>query len=107
MATTKQTVLITGCSPGGIGHSLAKEFHSKGKTSYHMSSSNGFVAVLIASIGLRVFATARKTASIDDLEALGIETFSLEVTVPESIETLKNDINRLTGGKLDILVNNA
>lgn len=81
-----RTVLITGCTPGGIGHCLAKEFKSK---------------------GLRVFATARKADSISDLKDQGIETLSLEVTNIDSIRELKNQISSLTGGTLDILVNNA
>ena len=31
MADTRQSVLITGCAPGGIGHSLACNFHEKGR----------------------------------------------------------------------------
>lgn len=82
----QKSVLITGCTPGGIGHSLAQEFHSK---------------------GLRVFATARKTETISDLAAKGIETLALEVTSPESIQKLKDEVATRTGGKLDFLVNNA
>jgi len=81
-----KSVLITGCSKGGIGHALAREFQSR---------------------GLRVFATARKAESISDLAAHGIETLSLEVTSPESIQTLKAEIASRTGGTLDYLVNNA
>ena len=80
-----QSVLITGCS-SGIGHALAREFKSR---------------------GFRVFATARKTESIADLAALGIETLSLEATSSESIAALKAEIASRTGGKLDYLVNNA
>lgn len=85
MTDTRKTVLITGCS-SGIGHSLAKEFHSK---------------------GLRVFASARRTETIADLADLGIETVSLEVDKPERVRELRREIEELTGGKLDILVNNA
>ena len=81
-----KSVLITGCTPGGIGHALAREFKSK---------------------GLRVFATARKTDSIADLAHQGIETFSLEVTSDDSIAALKAEIASRTNGSLDILVNNA
>jgi len=81
-----KSVLITGCSPGGIGHALAREF--KGK-------------------GLRVFATARKAEAIADLAAQGIETFSLEVNDRESIQALKDEITSRTGGTLDYLINNA
>jgi len=80
-----QSVLITGCS-SGIGHALAREFKSR---------------------GFRVFATARKTESITDLAALGIETLPLEATSTESIAALKAEIASRTSGKLDYLVNNA
>ncbi|OCL14686.1 NAD(P)-binding protein [Glonium stellatum] len=82
----RKTVLITGCSPGGIGHALAREFSSK---------------------GLRVLATARKAETISDLIPQGIETLSLEVDKPESVRTVKKQVEELTGGQLDILVNNA
>ncbi|KAK3719549.1 NADPH-dependent 1-acyl dihydroxyacetone phosphate reductase [Vermiconidia calcicola] len=81
-----KSVLVTGCSPGGIGHALAREFKSQ---------------------GLRVFATARKAASISDLAEFGIETCSLEVTDADSIAALKSEIASRTGGTLNILVNNA
>ena len=81
-----KSVLITGCTPGGIGHALAREFKSK---------------------GLRVFATARKRDTISDLDAEGIETLSLELTSEKSITALKAEIESRTAGKLDILVNNA
>lgn len=81
-----KSVLITGCTPGGIGHALAREFKSQ---------------------GLRVFATARKASSISDLSDQGIQTFSLELTNESSIQTLQNEISSLTNGKLDYLVNNA
>ncbi len=82
----KKTVLITGCSPGGIGHALALQFHSK---------------------GLHVFATARKVTAIADLRTLGIDTLDLEVTSPESIAQVKRHISERTNGSLDYLVNNA
>ncbi|KAK0514798.1 hypothetical protein JMJ35_002177 [Cladonia borealis] len=82
----KKTVLITGCSPGGIGHKLAKAFHSR---------------------GLHVFATARNEKALADLTAVGIEALSLEVTSPEAILEVKRHVSERTGGSLDYLVNNA
>ena len=38
---------------------------------------------------------------------MGISTLSLEVTNPESIAAAKKEVDALTGGYLDILVNNA
>jgi len=57
--------------------------------------------------GLHVIATARNKDTISDLEATGISTISLEVTSSESISSAKDVVEKLTGGKLDILVNNA
>ncbi|KAJ7154560.1 NAD-P-binding protein [Mycena filopes] len=84
--TQKGTVLITGCSSGGIGSALAKEFHSR---------------------GFRVFATSRRLESIKDLSVLGIETLPLDVTDVGAIRKTRDEIAGRTGGKLDILVNNA
>lgn len=75
------------CSPGGIGNALAREFHRN---------------------GLRVFATARSSKHIEDLEALGIETLSLVVDDEESIKECYAEVERRIGDKgLDYLVNNA
>ena len=74
------------CSPGGAGHALALEF---------------------AARDMRVFATARSTKSLSELEAKGIEVLPLEVTSAESIAALKAEIAKRTGGKLDMLFNNA
>ncbi|KAF1932588.1 NAD(P)-binding protein [Didymella exigua CBS 183.55] len=86
MASSKQSVLITGCSKGSAGHALALEF---------------------ASRGMRVFATARSLGSLAGLEDKGIETLMLDVTSADSIAALKVDVAARTGGKLDMLFNNA
>ncbi|KAM3415571.1 NADPH-dependent 1-acyldihydroxyacetone phosphate reductase [Cercospora zeina] len=80
-----KSVLVTGCSKGGIGHALAREFKKH---------------------GLRVFATARKAETISDLADQGIETLSLEATDQDSIRALKREVESRTGGRLDFLVNN-
>lgn len=56
---------------------------------------------------MRVFATARSTKSLSQLEAKGIETLALDVTSADSIAALKAEITKRTGGKLDMLFNNA
>jgi 1-acylglycerone phosphate reductase len=65
------------------------------------------LALEFAAQGMRVFATARSTASLSTLEDKGIETFALDVTNAASIAALKEEIVKRTGGKLDILFNNA
>lgn len=82
----QKTVLITGCSEGGIGDALAKSFYRQ---------------------GLRVFATARNLAKIEHLKKLGLETLSLDVTDPTSIKMAVDAVHSKTGGKLDFLVNNS
>ena len=83
---SRKTVLITGCSEGGIGHSLALEWNSK---------------------GYRVFATARKVDSMTHLQEVGIECLAMDVTDTKSLKAVKEQIEEKTGGTLDILVNNA
>ena len=82
----QKTVLITGCSEGGIGDALAKAFHKK---------------------GLRVFATARNLAKIEHLKALGLDVLALDVVDDESIKNAVESVKAATGGTLDILVNNS
>ncbi|CAI5462612.1 unnamed protein product [Closterium sp. Yama58-4] len=78
-------VLVTGCSSGGIGSELCKAFAAK---------------------GCRVFASARRPDSMQDLAGLGIETVQLDVTSPASIqEAVSTVISK--AGRIDILVNNA
>jgi len=79
----RKSVLITGCSPGGIGHALARAFHAR---------------------GLRVFATARTTKQIDDLAEQGIETLPLVVDNDASILSCFKSVEELTQGRgLDYL----
>jgi len=84
--SAKQNVFITGCTPGGIGYALAKEYHAQ---------------------GLRVIASARRVEVLEDLVALGIDTVQLDVTDLASIKSARDKVDQLTQGKLDILVNNA
>ncbi|OKL64611.1 hypothetical protein UA08_00567 [Talaromyces atroroseus] len=82
-----KTVLVTGCSHGGLGAAMAKAYHAK---------------------GFQVFATLRnkaKAGSLADID--GIEIVELEVTSVESIRQCANSIAKHTGGTLDVLVNNA
>lgn len=81
MSSSKRTVLITGCSDGGLGAALATAFHKA---------------------GLHVYATARNPSKMTQLASLGIETLTLDVQSDSSIAAC---VNKLSG--LDILVNNA
>ncbi len=81
MSSPKRTVLITGCSDGGLGAALAVAFH-KG--------------------GLKVYATARNPVKMQELQSLGIETITLDVQSEASIAACVDKLSAL-----DILVNNA
>lgn len=81
MSTLKRTVLITGCSDGGIGAALAVAFHEA---------------------GAHVYATARNPAKMSQLRSLGIETLTLDVLSESSITACVSKLS-----SLDILVNNA
>jgi hypothetical protein len=85
-SSTKQSVLITGCSKGGIGDALAQEFYSR---------------------GFLVFATARNLAKIQHLKDLGCEILALDVTDENSIEHAVQYVTKKNGGVLHYLINNA
>lgn len=82
----QKSVLITGCSQGGIGDALAQEFYQR---------------------GLRVFATAINLSEVEHLKTLGLEILSLNVVDEASIKKAVESVQALTGGTLDFLVNNA
>lgn len=110
MSSSTKTVLITGCSAGGIGHALAREFHSQGTWTarvYIILCKNLRGSLYNFHQGLRVFATSRTMESMADLASTGIETMVFDVTDLTSVRQVRDRIAMLTGGKLDILVNNA
>jgi hypothetical protein len=57
--------------------------------------------------GFRVFATSRRLETMKQLSKIGIETLALDVTRSDDIRRTKENISTRTGGKLDILINNA
>lgn len=81
-----KTVLVTGCSDGGLGSALC---------------------LVLQNQGFRVFATGRDLKKLGTVEAAGIECLTLDVTSQESIEKCVTEVSKLTSGTLDILVNNA
>lgn len=84
----KLRILITGCSPGGMGAALAIALHKSG---HH------------------VYATARNLAKMSPLADQGIETLSLDVTstssIAHAVSSISDSLPEDMG--LDILVNNA
>lgn len=84
---TNTTVLITGCSAGGIGTALVLSFQKCGYT---------------------VFATARSLKKIIDLASVpNVHLLELDVVDPRSIAAVVAKVKGRTGGSLDVLVNNA
>lgn len=88
MTITRKTCLITGCSKGGVGAALAEAFNGKG---YH------------------VFVTARSVNKIPQTlhDASDVTVLALDVSSSESITAIAKAVQTQTGGKLDVLVNNA
>ena len=82
----QKTVLITGCSDGGLGAALAVAYHKA---------------------GYRVFATARNPSKMAALRAMSIETLTLDVLSEESISACVSEVTKLTRGTLNVLLNNA
>ena len=86
MTLFQKTVVITGCTPGGIGYTCA-----------HM----------VRDAGYRVIATARKAQVIETLRSEGFETVELELSDHESVRRAAEAIESLCGGRLYALFNNA
>lgn len=80
-----RTILITGCS-SGIGHATA---------------------LACRSAGWRVFASARKVADVERLQAEGFEAVQLDLDDSASIATALGWLLERSGGGLDALFNNA
>ena len=79
-----KAVLITGCS-SGIGHATAEK---------------------LAADGWKVYATARRPETIDDLKQKGCETLALDVTDEASMEAAIDHVTQAEGA-VGVLVNNA
>src|SRR5690348_12562270 len=85
------------------------------KTVLITGTSNGFgndIAKTLAAAGHRVFATmrdmnGRHREAARDLKSKGIQTLELDVTSNGSVESAFKELFEKTGGKLDVLVNNA
>ncbi len=84
MAEASKAVLITGCS-SGIGHATAEHLAERGWT---------------------VYASARRTESIDDLAEWGCKTLSLDVTDEDSMGAAVAAVEDAEGA-VGVLVNNA
>ncbi|MGL6209148.1 MAG: SDR family NAD(P)-dependent oxidoreductase [Paracoccaceae bacterium] len=81
----KKSILITGCS-SGIGLDAARGLKQR---------------------GWRVFATCRKSADCDRLNAEGLESFPLDYDDETSIAAAVAEVKSRTGGTLDALFNNG
>jgi hypothetical protein len=78
------------------------------KQSHFLSSSK--LIMLLCDPGVidcNVIATARKPDALAELAGMGLTAVHLDVDSEESIDAAKKRVEELTGGKLDILVNNA
>jgi NAD(P)-dependent dehydrogenase (short-subunit alcohol dehydrogenase family) len=80
-----KVILITGCS-SGIGYDAATTLHAR---------------------GWRVFATCRRQADCDRLEAQGLESFRLDYADETSLASAVAEVSRRTDGRLDALFNNG
>lgn len=85
------------------------------KTILITGTSNGFgndVAKTLAAAGHHVFATMRDMGrrhrdTAKELQSKGIETLELDVTNDTSVDAAFKRLAEKTGGKLDVLINNA
>lgn len=85
-STHEKWALITGVSEGGLGDALTTE---------------------LLSHGVNVIATALELQSLDYLVASGqarVEKLQLDVTSTSSIQSVMTETERITGGRLDLLI---
>jgi NAD(P)-dependent dehydrogenase (short-subunit alcohol dehydrogenase family) len=81
-----RTILITGCSDGGLGSALA---------------------LALKPFGWRVLGSGRDLSKLKALQDAGIECIQMDINSTESISKATDEVRKLTGGSLDALVNNA
>lgn len=86
MMASPKTALVTGTSEGGIGDAIAQDLHRR---------------------GFRVFAAARNLSKVQHLANLGLDVVQMDVADSAAIEAAVAHVQEATGGKLDMLVNNA
>jgi len=87
IAMAIKSVLITGCSAGGIGSALVESFQKR---------------------NLHVFATARDQTKMSHLAKLpNVTLLTFEPTSLSSVRAAVKKVEAQTGGNLDYLVNNA
>jgi 1-acylglycerone phosphate reductase len=85
--TSVKTVLITGCSDGGIGSALA---------------------LILQQRGFHVFATARDPSKMSSLAGLpNVTSLTLDVVELADIEAAVQEVTKKTDGTLDYLISNA
>ncbi|RYP64885.1 hypothetical protein DL771_008562 [Monosporascus sp. 5C6A] len=85
--TSRETVLITGCSNGGIGYALALLFQQR---------------------GFHVFATARDPSEMSNLNGLSnVTLLTLDVVNSAHIKAAVEAVAKQTGGTLNYLISNA
>jgi 1-acylglycerone phosphate reductase len=84
---SKRVAVITGCSePNSLGAAFARELLNRNWT---------------------VFATARNESTLSQLREAGCHTLRLDVCSKESVSQASQEIATLTGGRLDLLINNV
>lgn len=65
------------------------------------------LAIALHAAGFRVIATTRNPDKLSEVKSHGIETVTLDVLSEHSIQAAVLEVSHLTGGSLDMLINNA
>lgn len=85
--SSRETVLITGCSDGGIGSELA---------------------IVFQECGFHVFATARNPSKMSKLRDLpNVTLLTLDVVKPTDTKAAVEAVSKETGGSLNYFISNA